>query len=465
MPITNKVPLVKDISNIYINTQLVNKTSAIRTTELCEESLQFESDLGLNRNDILEFHLDFEECATKLNLLITDFYILDGGKKIYQGDFIKLNKKQKNLIQNYIKLCNYKKISKSYDSMKKQFEYYKTNSENNIQILNNTVKGLQNKLDMADSIIAISDYINSKLDSENILKVINDVVIGILGVQCSTIYKKKFRKLYLKETNSKNVAHHKIINQYNKNTSMDKTIGSFLENSDKPMNINIKQIKIHSTMGIPIKLNNELIGYIIVEHSIKDFLDQYKLKLMSAICNQIAMIIKNNQLLNRIKELANKDKLTQLYNRGYFFSVVNECIEEEIKDFTIVMIDIDDFKKCNDTFGHQYGDEVLKTVSNIIKNSVREEDIVARYGGEEIIIFLYDLNDIDIAEKRLDFIREKISNTEISYLDIKSKVTISIGISSYFHASMKRLTEVISEADKMLYKAKKNGKNRVEVFR
>jgi diguanylate cyclase (GGDEF)-like protein len=121
------------------------------------------------------------------------------------------------------------------------------------------------------------------------------------------------------------------------------------------------------------------------------------------------------------------------------------------------MIDIDDFKKYNDIFGHQAGDEILATVSNVISNCIRSKDFAARFGGEEFVVILEQTNRQDavqIAER----IRSSIEKLPIEC--VKSKVTVSIGISTLPDRG-KDMESLIKDADESLYYSKRNGKNRI----
>jgi len=156
------------------------------------------------------------------------------------------------------------------------------------------------------------------------------------------------------------------------------------------------------------------------------------------------------------------DGLTGLYNVSYFKMLLETEIKltkyEPSRKFSIVMIDVDHFKKFNDTYGHQVGDLVLKEVAATLNNSVRSSDIVARYGGEEMIILLKGSainNALVIAEK----IRSNIENRVIKQQDKVYKVTISVGVSE-FHLS-DSMEKIIKKADEGLYKAKESGRNRV----
>ena len=161
----------------------------------------------------------------------------------------------------------------------------------------------------------------------------------------------------------------------------------------------------------------------------------------------------------KFKELSIKDPLTGIYNRNKFF----ESLENETKrakrlkePFSVIMCDIDFFKKVNDTHGHQVGDMVLKTMSNAIAKSIREIDIFARYGGEEFILLLPDTKmqgAVNLAQK----LRKKIEEVEF---DIVKKITCSFGVAQY--QTQDSAKDIIRRVDKCLYEAKKKGRNRVE---
>jgi diguanylate cyclase (GGDEF)-like protein len=156
------------------------------------------------------------------------------------------------------------------------------------------------------------------------------------------------------------------------------------------------------------------------------------------------------------------DGLTGLYNISYFKMLLETEIRltkyEPSKKFSLIMCDIDHFKSFNDTYGHQIGDLVLKEVANILNNSVRSSDIVARYGGEEMIILLKGSplnNALAIAEK----IKNNMQNHLIKHQDKTYKVTVSLGVSEFEMSDT--LDKIIKRADEGLYKAKESGRNQV----
>lgn len=164
-----------------------------------------------------------------------------------------------------------------------------------------------------------------------------------------------------------------------------------------------------------------------------------------------------------LKQLVATDALTGLYNRRHMFM----CLEQEYErsqrshlPTTIALIDLDFFKKINDTYGHRAGDAVLTKVSNIIKNTIRQLDMACRYGGEEFCVIFpstYLLTAQIVAER----IRKAIESCEIIFNGISIHVTASIGIDMYNLRSSATMNEIIENADKQLYKAKEMGRNRI----
>jgi diguanylate cyclase (GGDEF)-like protein len=158
--------------------------------------------------------------------------------------------------------------------------------------------------------------------------------------------------------------------------------------------------------------------------------------------------------------LSSTDYLTKLYNRKEIDSLLNKCqsICQRYSDsFSIILLDIDDFKQVNDTFGHLIGDKFLIELGNILTTNTRDVDFVGRWGGEEFLIICPKTKSeeaIVIAEK----LRAKIENHSF---DIVGKKTASFGISTYTQAD--NLTTLLSKADEAMYKSKKEGKNRVSL--
>jgi len=171
--------------------------------------------------------------------------------------------------------------------------------------------------------------------------------------------------------------------------------------------------------------------------------------------------------IKKLEELINVDGLTELYNHRYFYDTLIEKIKigkRDNKPVSMIFIDIDYFKQYNDTHGHQKGDYVLKKIGEIIKSTVRKDDIAARYGGEEFAIVLPNTNE----EEAMDIAENLRKEIEVTYFEgeenqPRGKITASIGVSIYPDKAKDDI-ELIKSADDALYRAKFFNKNRVEAY-
>jgi diguanylate cyclase (GGDEF)-like protein len=161
---------------------------------------------------------------------------------------------------------------------------------------------------------------------------------------------------------------------------------------------------------------------------------------------------------------ASTDALTGVHNRhwmGHAFPRALQRCSYNKQPFAVMVVDIDHFKKINDTYGHLVGDLALKTVARCMAENLRPHDLLARYGGEEFAVLLTEA-DLDAARMVAERLRTKIAAAEIRTDDISFNVTLSIGITPTQHDD--RLENLIHEADQALYRAKQMGRNRVEVY-
>jgi diguanylate cyclase (GGDEF)-like protein len=164
--------------------------------------------------------------------------------------------------------------------------------------------------------------------------------------------------------------------------------------------------------------------------------------------------------LEEAAEMATRDSLTGLYLRGVFEFFLEKMVLEHRrygKAISLILLDIDDFKKVNDNYGHQAGDAVLSRIGKMIIKSIRNFDFPARYGGEEIVI-IFPGTPIDKAAVLADRLRKYLNR---SFLKIGPTVMVSIGVSCIHEPDIITAAELIREADKALYNAKRSGKNKV----
>ncbi len=175
-------------------------------------------------------------------------------------------------------------------------------------------------------------------------------------------------------------------------------------------------------------------------------------------------ITKLHKTQEKLKELVNRDQLTNLYNRRYFYNVVEDIISLEKREkasLSILMIDIDKFKNVNDTYGHANGDEVIKSLANLLMAHTRKSDVVARIGGEEFVVLLPNTSKesaFKFANKLRVFTQE---NRVITDDKQEIKFTISIGVDLVNLEEEKTIEKALVRADNALYLAKESGRNKV----
>jgi diguanylate cyclase (GGDEF)-like protein len=162
----------------------------------------------------------------------------------------------------------------------------------------------------------------------------------------------------------------------------------------------------------------------------------------------------------KIKEMANLDYLTKLYNRRYFFDVAGKIYENakrEINNVALAIVDIDHFKKINDTYGHDAGDFVLSSFADILKTNLRKADVICRYGGEEFCILMVTKSKDD-AFGVIDTLRQIVEKKVFIFNEHEISFTFSGGICQSLENS---LDEMIKKADEKLYEAKESGRNQI----
>ena len=218
---------------------------------------------------------------------------------------------------------------------------------------------------------------------------------------------------------------------------------------------------------IPMKVKDRVVGVLAWERTTLEGFTESEILFLQAIANASGVAIENAQLYERTRELSATDELTRVANRRAF----HERLDHELRradrfhrNVSVLMIDIDYFKRFNDTHGHLHGDTVLAKAASIFKENVREVDLVSRYGGEEFVIILPDADKVEaaaVAEK----LRSRVSKTRFPLADTQpnGKLTISVGVASYPSDAADGET-LLDSADFALYRAKEGGRNKVVVF-
>ncbi|STX29305.1 sensor histidine kinase [Legionella beliardensis] len=229
-------------------------------------------------------------------------------------------------------------------------------------------------------------------------------------------------------------------------------------------------IKIESVkkayLCVPLMAQNDIYGLLYLEFEEKASIDENQRLLINAFAELVALALANVRLRENLRHQSIRDPLTGLYNRRYledFLFKQTHQAERAKSVFSVLMLDIDHFKKINDTYGHDAGDAVLKEFGQILQNIIRIGDVATRYGGEEFVVAFYDM-DYQTTLIRAESIRQSVLRLQIRYGNTHvGPISVSIGIAMY-PTDAKTPAELIEAADKALYFAKGHGRNQVVAF-
>jgi diguanylate cyclase (GGDEF)-like protein len=228
--------------------------------------------------------------------------------------------------------------------------------------------------------------------------------------------------------------------------------------------------RTRSFISLPLRSNGEIIGVLnVADKTSGDPFTPYDLDLLTSIATYTAVAIQRSEYYHRSEELKRisiTDSLTGLLNRRYFQERLAEEIERFKRHklaFSLIMMDIDDFKRLNDTYGHVAGDDALATTARAIRGSIRAIDVAARYGGEEFTVILPQTSKKDARTMALR-IGRAVARTPIpTHKGDPAYLTMSLGVAS-FPDDAQTLEDLLRHADQALYEAKRRGKNQAVVY-
>jgi len=246
-----------------------------------------------------------------------------------------------------------------------------------------------------------------------------------------------------------------------------------LESDPRIRQKNRDHYKTRSFVSVPLKIDDRIIGVInLSDKTSGEVFDEEDLKLIQSFATHAAIIMERNVFINKTEELKRltiTDHLTGLLNRRYLYERLKDELSRSERyghQLSLLMLDLDGFKYCNDTFGHLFGDKVLKDVAETLLNTVRSIDIVSRYGGDEFMIILPETTEalaVEIAERLRSNVADSTFFPQRTPSTEPIKLTTSIGIVCY-PAHGNTIELLLDLVDKTLYRAKDRGKNRIEVY-
>jgi len=329
------------------------------------------------------------------------------------------------------------------------------------------------------NLLEITSAVSASLDPPEVLRIIVSKVAEVTNaVRCSIV-------LIVKEDEGYVLASHEdpAISELKLDLEKYPEIKQVIETktplalddiASHPLMSSVKEdvagLKDMSALIIPIVFDDEVLGTIFLRARRKESGFSVKeVDFCRIVANSSFHAIRNARLFEKLtrekehlQEVAVRDHLTSLFNHNTFYTRLDEEFERAVRYDTplaIIMMDIDDFKQINDTYGHRVGDVVLKEIAAMIRRGVRKTDIVARYGGEEFAVIMPHTllkGALDEAER----IRELVASHVYGGL-VNENITLSMGVASYPQKGAMNAGDIVTYADDALYKAKHAGKNRV----
>lgn len=351
-------------------------------------------------------------------------------------------------------------------SMSDKLDSYQKCVESSLQEISALNVRYEQRVNELSTIISIFEYINMVTDYKNLFSIINDMLIGVLGASSSTIFINK-EGHYGVEASS--LPRQALLQMEAVGDMLAERYGSINETfilGEKELD-ELPSVKrgTKSAVAVPLAGKEGMIGIIFLEHTKENYFQPEIKRYLNTLAIAIRLSHENARLYSRLEEMTLIDSLTGLYNRMLFNKEIQNCMEDYRKfglPFVLSILDLDNFKKVNDSYGHLCGDLVLKQVSNLIRNEIRKDDLVCRYGGEEFAIIFRNTKDIEGVGLRLDSIRKRIAETPVEYQDSSFNVTCSFGVvCCTLIDKAENIDTVVKKADEALYEAKRTGRNRI----
>jgi diguanylate cyclase (GGDEF)-like protein/PAS domain S-box-containing protein len=218
-----------------------------------------------------------------------------------------------------------------------------------------------------------------------------------------------------------------------------------------------------SVIAVPLRRGDLVIGAISVQAYTPRAFNEGHRETLELLAAQAAIAIENARLFAETERLAITDGLTGLYNRRHFFNLASQEFRHALRysrPITMILLDIDFFKKVNDQYGHPAGDQVLKVLANFLSNHLRGSDICGRYGGEEFAIFLPETGSLEAAQIA-ERLRAGVAELQVESSGGMIQITISVGVAGGNSQELGNLDQLVTAADNALYCAKNEGRNRV----
>lgn len=308
----------------------------------------------------------------------------------------------------------------------------------------------------------INDVANSELSIDSLGGKVVDILTGLTGsTACSVILLNQEEPPSVLATNLtsplqlQELTGPEAITLFERTLAKDQTI-AMAKLEEEPL---LKRRGTQSFVTVPLRLKTGGSGVIFLEHNIENAFNSETRKIVLAAADRLAVAIDNARLYDRMEKMAVTDALTGVYNRLYLHQYLSKLVNEKTP-LALAIMDVDHFKKVNDTYGHLSGDAALKSLSGMVKSILPANSLIARYGGEEFVV-LSSGGSLDDMQCLAEEIRMRTEGLQITGENgMTFGITASLGVSA-LPGLAKTVQGVLQSADQALYKAKESGRNRV----
>ena len=326
--------------------------------------------------------------------------------------------------------------------------------------------------------------INASLELEHVCQVVYETVTQVMSCDDFVIdgydpEKNEIVPIYAVEYPNRRVFTNRYLADHGMAGEVVRTQKPLMFNNTAEMDSSNIQFEVYgsaieedltqSIIAVPMLLHGEIYGMVSAQSFKVDAYDHDDLYLLEVLGSHAAIAIENARLFDSIHKLANTDPLTGLLNRRRFFELSEaefSRVETSNIPFSVIMLDVDDFKQYNDRHGHKVGDEVLVRVTEACKGSLRTDDIFGRLGGEEFAVSMPETkleNALEVAERLRKVVQEMDFPTNGSKPANALSITVSVGVAEY-NNSCKTFDALLEHADKAMYKSKNSGRNQVNTW-
>jgi len=477
------IKLIKNMPNIE-NIEVVDKSKTHTKIKNCiSTQISADKDLVIHFKSLAEFENEKYSIILEtiiinlmfiaisnllLNWLISPYLnffeeLKESIEKAKHGDFsIKLHTKLKNELQKIVENYNVflDQLNKSFNLVAKNLNILIPN----IPKTNDKLASVHKNMEILADINKFKKIIEEDANIDEIYNRLIDIFENKFKLQNFKLYavlntKNEIKVIYEKGETCCNIKIPNLCRAYR----TTKEVNSI----NFPMICQEHLCPNHKYICIPFSTGGTFTGIASINFTEECYEEKKELiPYIESYLNEAASIIEAKYTLSLMKQSSLTDQLTGLYNRRYLEEILDKIAASAIREKSllgILMIDVDYFKKVNDTLGHDAGDLVLKELSRLLQSSVRDSDFVVRFGGEEFIVVLQNIKDEDGILKVAEKIRETFANTKITTPTKSITKTISIGVSA-FPKDTNKIWECIKFSDLALYEAKDTGRNKVVKF-